>query len=189
VADPTDVGTPAAYEADIWTAGVAGIDDDFDVGNMATATNQKDLTSFTAIDLLTSEIAYGSIEAGADTGSFNASTTILSIGNTGVDQELFGSAMCGSFSPTTTCPVSSTSTIPASEQQYSAGTFSYGSGTPLATTTNELELNVNKSLSTPTPQQGTTYWGIAVPVTIELSGEYRGLNTFIGVKAEPADWN
>jgi hypothetical protein len=52
----------------------------------------------------------------------------------------------------------------------------------------EVELDVLKTTSTSTPEQGTTYWGIAVPGSIELAGIYTGLNTFTARTAEPGDW-
>lgn len=189
VADPTDAGAPAAFDADIWSVGVAGIDDDLVTGNMSTTTNPKDVVSFTALDLATAEIPYGSLEPGTDSGATNATTSVFSVGNTGLDQEVLGESMCGTFTATTSCPVSATSTIPDDQQEFSAGAFSYGAGTDLSSTTNqEVELDVNKTTSTSTPNEGITYWGIAVPATITLAGSYQGLNTFIGINAEPADW-
>ena len=189
VADPTDVGAPAAFDADIWSVGVAGIDDDLATGNMTTTTNPKDIVSFTALDLITAEIPYGSLEAGDNSGATNATTGVLSVGNTGLDQEVLGESMCGTFTATTTCPESASSTIPEDRQEFSDSAFSYGAGTDLSSTTNqEVELNVNKTTATSSPTLGITYWGIAVPASITLSGSYQGMNTFIGINAEPADW-
>jgi hypothetical protein len=190
VADPTDSAAPTAFDDDIWSVGVAGIDDNNATSSMATTTNPKDLESFTALDLLTVEIPYGSLEPGQDTQSFNPTSTVFSVGNTGLDQEVSGEAMCELFAVGTPCtfPYDLTETIPETEQQFSSSSFSYGAGVPLATTTQEVELNVAKSISTSSPNVGDTYWGIAVPLSISLSGPYRGLNTFIAVTAEPGDW-
>jgi hypothetical protein len=57
-----------------------------------------------------------------------------------------------------------------------------------SSTPNEVELDINKSISTSSPTYGDTYWGIAVPVTITLAGSYEGLNTFTAVTAEALDW-
>lgn len=99
--------------------------------------------------------------------------------------------MCGTYTTVTPCPVSASSTIPESEQKFSSTTLAYSS--PLAltlssTTDKEVELDVPKTTATSTPQQGTTYWGIAVPISITLAGNYQGLNTFTAVTAEPGDW-
>jgi len=189
VADPTDAGTP--FASDNWSAAVSGSDDDFATSTFATSTLTVELISFNAIDILAAEIAYGGIEPGFDTGTLSATSTLLNIGNTGLDQEAQGEAMCGTFTIATECPVSATSTIPESEQQFSSTTLAYGS--PLAITLSsstpaEVELDVNKTTSTTTPNTGVTWWGIAVPASITLSGAYTGLNTFTAVTAEIADW-
>ena len=191
VEDPTDAGTTTAFEEDICSVGVSGSADNFSTSAMATSTNPKELVSFTALDLLTAEIPYGSLEPGFDTGTLNASTSVLSIGNTGLDQEVTGESMCGTYTVSTECPVSASSTIPEFEQKFSSSSLAYTSpgALPLASSTDqEVELDVNKSTSTTTPNEGITYWGIAVPISITLAGSYQGLNTFIAVTAEPADW-
>jgi hypothetical protein len=189
VADPTDAVSPWSYDS--WSASVAGSDDDFATSTIATSTLQVDLVSFNAIDILAAEIAYGGVEPGSDTGTLKATSTLINIGNTGLDQESQGESMCGLFTISTECAPSATSTIPESEQQFSSTTLAYGS--PLAitlssTTPQEVELDVLKTTSTSTPSTGVTYWGIAVPASISLSGSYTGLNTFTAVTAETADW-
>lgn len=193
VADPTDPGpnTPAAFAADNWLAAVSGIDDDAAASQLVNTSSPVELFSSAYIGLLTAEIAYGGVEPGFDTGTLSASSTIINIGNTGLDQEVQGESMCGTYTVSTECPVSASSTIPESEQKFSSTSLSYGS--PLAvtlssTTANEVELNVNKTTSTSTPVQGTTYWGIAVPISITLAGSYQGLNTFTAKVAEALDW-
>lgn len=194
VADPTDAGpnTPTAFADDQWTAAVSGIDDDAAASSLATTSNPVELISFVAIDLQTAEIPYGALEPGDNSGTLSASTSVLSVGNTGLDQEVSGDSMCGTYAPVTSlCPVSSTSTIPESEQRFSSSSLAYTSpgALPLSSSTNqEVELDVLKTTSTSTPNEGVTYWGIAVPITITLAGSYQGLNTFTGVVAEPADW-
>jgi hypothetical protein len=189
VADPTDAGTP--WTSDSWSAAVAGSDDDFATSTLATSTLNVDLLSFNAIDILAAEIAYGGVEPGSDTSTLIATSTLLNIGNTGLDQESQGESMCGTFTIGTECAPSATSTIPESEQQFSSTTLAYGS--PLAitlssTTALQVELDVLKTTSTTTYSTGVTFWGIAVPATISLSGSYTGLNTFTAVTAEIVDW-
>lgn len=193
VADPTDNGanTPAALEADTWSAAVAGFDDDSATSSLVDNTIKVDLVSFTAIDIVASEIAYGAIEPGDNSGSLSATSTAQNVGNTGLDQEVLGESMCGTFSATSTCPVSSTSTIPESEQQFASTSLSYNSVLALSlssTTNQEVELDIPKTTSTSTLQVGTTYWGIAVPASIELAGNYSGLNTYTARTAEAPDW-
>jgi hypothetical protein len=99
--------------------------------------------------------------------------------------------MCGTFSVGTPCAVSATSTIPADQQQFASSSLTYGSASAIImddTSDQEVELDVLKSTATSSPEQGTTYWGIAVPGTIELAGSYTGLNTFTARTAEAIDW-
>lgn len=193
VADPTDAGvnTPASFANTNWTAGVAGIDDDAATGAMPTTTLAVELNSFAAIGIEANEITYGAIEPGSDSGTLSATSTALNIGNTGLDQEVLGDSMCGTYSLATPCPSYATSTIPENQQKFASSSLSYGSGLAIAlssTTNQEVELDVNKTTSTSTPNTADTYWGIAVPVAITLAGSYQGLNTFTARTAEAIDW-
>ncbi len=185
VTDPTDAGTP--WAAENWVASVAGVDDDAAVGSLVTSSIGQELISFVALDLITAAIPYGGLEPGNNTGTLSATTTILGVGNTALDQENEGESMCTTFSVSNECDVSATSTVPENQQKFASTSLSYGSG--LATTLSssspqEIELNVLKPTSTTTPTQGITYWGIAVPISITLAGSYEGLNTFTAVRSE-----
>lgn len=193
VADPTDPGpeTPAAFAADTWSAAVAGIDDDSATGNLSLTSIPVELFSFTALNLLTASIPYGPLEPGDNSGTLNATTSIQNYGNTGLDQEVIGESMCGTFAVGNECPVSATSTVPENQQQFASTSLTYNN--PLAlvlssSTQNEVELDIRKGTSTSVFNEGITYWGIAVPISITLAGNYQGLNTFTAVTAEAADW-
>ncbi len=194
VADPTDEANtdiPAILGNDSWSAAVGGIDDNALIGVIATSTGVKNLISLTALDLLSAEIPYGSLEPGENTGTLDATTIVRSVGNTGLDQELRGTSMCGGFTVLVPCAPNPAATIPEDQQQFSTTSLAYNSPLALSlssTTDTELELNVAKSISTSTPNSGTTYWGIEVPLSITLAGAYSGLNTFTAVTAEAADW-
>lgn len=194
IADPTDDGAVTSpFAAQNWSAGVAGVDDDFATGTMATTSSPKELVSFSSLDVLANEISYGGIEPGQNTGTLSATSTIVNIGNTGLDQLVKGESMCGTFSVATECPVSATSTIPEFEQKFGSSSLAYGSPIALilaSTTDQELELDVKKATTTPlaTVPRGITYWGIRVPASITLAGAYSGLNTFTAKTAETADW-
>lgn len=185
VADPSDAGTP--WAAENWVASVAGVDDDGAIGSLTTSSIGQELISFVALDLITAAIPYGGLEPGDDTGTLSATTTILSVGNTALDQENIGESMCTTFSVATECQPSATSTVPENQQKFASTSLAYGSilATTLSSTTNqEIELNVVKTTSTTTPNQGITHWGIAVPISITLAGSYEGLNTFTAVRSE-----
>ncbi len=206
IADPTD-GTSVTnlYSNDDWYAQVIGIDDD-----NATGTAQEidsgfvvDVTSFLAFDLQNLEIPYGALEPGQNTddefgslgGGNTASSTMLATGNVGVDQLLSGSSMCPTFSGTSSpCSNSATSTIQDFRQVFATSSLATyalasSSGNNLSSTSAaELEINVFKSTSTSTPASGKTYWGVEIPGTISLSGDYTGFNTFMAVVGESVDW-
>lgn len=193
VAEPTDNGTntPAFLQADTWSAAVYAVDDNNATGTFAITTSPVNLISFVAFDLLTEQIAYGDLAPGDNTGTLNASTTIRNLGNTGLDQEVLGDSMCDGYAPGNPCPVSATSTIPESEQQFASTSLAYGSpaATILSSTTpNLVDINAAKSSSTTAPILGTTFFGIAVPSSITFSGAYTGMNTFFAVPAPAAAW-
>jgi len=187
VADPTDSSSFFFNQA--WTAAIAGVDDNNATGTTATASSTVSVISFPAIDLLTSEIPYGALEPGGNTGTLTATTTIQSVGNTGLDQNLQGESMCPTFSTLTECVSSASSTIPEFQQRFATSSVSYGSGASLSSTTPQfLRIGVRKSTSTVSFTRGVTYWGIGVPGTITLSGAYTGLNTFYAVTSASSTW-
>ncbi len=187
LADPTDTGS--FFTGDNWRAAVLAIDDDFATGTAAISAGSVALNSLAVFNLQQSQIPYGELEPGQNMPFLSASTTIVSLGNTGLDQLLSGSAMCGTFTPLNPCPNSASSTIPENRQQFAASSVAYGSGTQLSSTTpQELELNVPKSTSTTTPSSRPIFWGIGVPIDITLAGAYTGLNNFQLRVAETVDW-
>ena len=196
VADPTDDGP---HDGSSWSAAVAGIDDQFATSSLVQGATPVGLISAPYFSLVTAEIPYGGLapgdgftNLGGPTGS--ASTTIENIGNTGLDQELDGSAMCPPFVSTSSdCSLAGTSTVFAESQQFGTSTsITYGGvgAFTLPTTTiaspELLDLNVVETVATSTYAQGLTYWGIAVPGTVTVAGTYTGLNTFYQVI--DADW-
>lgn len=198
IADPTlGAATDTPHFATDWSAAVSPVDDNNATGTFATTTNPRELAGLLGIALDTAYIPYEALEPGDETGPTlaNSSTTIRAIGNVAVDELLTGEAMCGTYTSAVTCPNSASSTIPARYQVFSAtSTDTYlaasTSGQRLSSTTlTELEINVPKSTSTSVQASGKTYWGIHVPISITLAGDYTGENTFYGKVAEIADWN
>jgi hypothetical protein len=187
VAEPTDGGSP--FAADNWIALIAGVDDNNATGTATTSTSGVELISFPAIDLVTAEIPYGALEPGDNTGNLNATTSILAVGNTGLNQEVEGEAMCPGFAVGSPCANSASSTIPDFKQEFATSSVSYNSGFDLSSSTPQLlELRVPKTTSTSTPNSGVTYWGIEVPIDITVAGAYTGLNTFYAVTSGAAFW-
>jgi len=192
VADPTDSGAVVSpYAAQTWVASVLATDDDGANSSMVTTSSPVELISFTALDLITSQIPYGSLEPGFNNTNLSASTTIRSVGNTGLDELLSGESMCTTYTVSNECRPSATSTIPEDKQKFGTSSLAYGSAfatTLSSTTVKELETNIMKTTSTTTYQSGITYWGIGVPATITLAGSYKGLNTFTAKTSETGEW-
>lgn len=189
IADPTDVN--AFYFDESWLAAVSGIDDDAASSEFVPSTNTNiELNSLLALNLLDTSIPYGPLEPGTDSVNLNASTTVETTGNTGLNQELYGESMCNSFVPGSPCQVSSTSTIPVDQQQYATSAVSYGSGFTLnaSTTPQVLESLIPKSQATTTPSSRDTFWGIAIPGTITFAGNYFGENVFTAVVSATSTW-
>jgi len=191
VADPTDDGP---FSTDSWSAAVAGIDDQFATSSLTEGDTPVALISAPYFSLVTAEIPYGALAPGdgfttlgvrpEDSGS--ATTTIQNIGNTGLDQEVDGSAMCPTFVSTSSdCSLAATSTVFTDSQRFAAvsGVTFLGAGSfALPTTTvgvpAPVDLNVIETTATSTFAEGITYWGIEVPSDVTVAGTYTGLNTF-----------
>lgn len=188
IADPTDAGSQ--FPSDNWLASVRAVDDNFATSSWIDGSTGNELTQFLAFAVSTSSIPYGSLEPGQNTGTLNATTTISAHGNVGLDENLDGSDMCTTFLSPNCAGGDSTNTIFVNNQQYATTTTSvpYGSGTSLSGTPTEFELNVPKSTSTTTPATKDTVWGIAVPSTITLAGNYTGTTTITAVVGESVDW-
>lgn len=194
VADPTNgTSTQTFYFDERWSAGVAGVDDDFATGTMGTTSNPVELNSFLIFSLDTVAIPYGPLEPGQRTDPLSASTTLRATGNIGLDEKLSGQHMCDYYTSAVTCLSSATSTIADQYQVFSTSVVTYGTATTAgntlsSSTLKELEINILKPTSTATQTTGVTYWGIEVPATITKAGTYTGENTIWGVSGEPAEW-
>jgi hypothetical protein len=198
LADPTDDGP---HVADSWSAAVAGIDDQFATSSLTEGDTPVPLISAPYFSLVTAEIPYGGLAPGEgfttlgvreeDGGA--ATTTIQNIGNTGLDQELDGSAMCPTFVSTSSdCSLAGTSTVFAQSQRFGASAVPYLDAASFVLPTTSvgspafLDLNVIETTATSTFAEGLTYWGIEVPSAVTVAGTYTGLNTFY-IRTD-ADW-
>ncbi len=205
VADPTDAtSTAVQYELNDWKAQIRAIDDDFATGTLGEANTGVEVDSFLAFDLNTVLIPYGSLAPGEDTddnwpgglgvGGNQASTTIQATGNVGLDQRVTGQDMCPGYSGPGSCTTDTSTTIRDFNQVFTpTSTVDYltasTSGNQMSSTTDtEVEINNAKSTATSSPATSTTYWGIRIPGTISISGDYTGENTIIAIVGESSDW-
>ncbi len=166
-ADATDVGT---YAAETWR-GLMAVEDVG--GSIATATAPSiDLLTLRAISVPDS-INYGTLEANADTGSYNASTTVENIGNDSIDISIQGSDLTDGIS----------SVIPVSEQIFATSTFTYSSCTycsQLSILGTNIEVNLNKPTTISSAVTEEVYWGIAVPFGV-AGRPHQGVNIFSAI--------
>ena len=196
IADPTDGidGTDTLHFAQDWRAAVSAIDDDVATSTFTeSSTAGIEVESFLSLTLDTFAIPYGQLEPGQQTDPLSATTTILATGNVGIDELLSGESMCTTYTSSVTCPTSATSTIAESYQVFATSSVTYSaassSGNKLSSTTpSALDINVLKSTSTSTPEQGVTYWGIHIPISLTLAGAYTGENTFVVTLSDPSEW-
>jgi hypothetical protein len=187
VADATD-GTLASdtqFFSQNWLVSVRATDDNGATSTRIEASSGTELSSFLAASFAPGSINFGSLSPGTSSPTLATSTTITETGNTGLNQSLSGLDLCPNFP---TCPVSTTSTIPVLNIQYASSSVAYGSGFALATSSNLFRNQVPKSTATSTQSVGSTFWGINIPSTIQLSGAYTGQNTFIAVKSNAQVW-
>lgn len=148
-----------------WLASIRAFDE---AVSYASTSPGVDVVATAAIEVNEVEIAYGSLIAGQNTGTDNATTTIVNAGNSPLDTELIGDDMMRNG----TGP----EFIPASRQEFDLANFSWGGGTPIASSS-----NTTVDITAPRPTSATDveddiYWGIGVPII--FSGDYSGLNTF-----------
>ncbi len=190
LADPTDgVATSTQYWDQFWFAQVRAYDDNNATGTYTESAIGVKVKSFLAFALNTLSIPYGALEPGDETDFLVATTTISATGNVGLDKDVQGSSMCTTYSGATPCAPSDTSTIPEDQQRFATSQVAYLSGTQLSSTTpQEVEINVPKTTATSTYATSNAYWGIRIPATITLAGDYTGENTFTALVGESAQW-
>jgi hypothetical protein len=183
--DGTGAPTDPIYFAQNWLASVQAADDNGASSTLVESTTGNELTSFLAYDVATTSISYGGLQPGQSVDPVSKQTDLQATGNVGLDQILYGSDMCPTYP---SCSGNATSTIFVNNQKYATSTLSYAAATTLlANPGAELEINVPKS-TTSVPAFRYTYWGILVPGTITLSGDYIGQNTLIGITGESSAW-
>jgi hypothetical protein len=153
---------------------------------VVTSANTSTVLSFLASQLNTPSINFGSLSSGSTTPTLAQTTTLSELGNLGLNETLYGTSMCTTYP---SCPVSTTSTIPVGQITYATSGVVYASGTALLVNPGALlAIQIPKSTSTATSSLGATYWGISVPSSILLAGNYTGQNTFVAQRSAPSSW-
>ncbi len=165
---PTDAaltGNPNA--ADSWLAKITAYDEA--LRGASTTNTGIDVNGTTALEVTQTEIAYGTIQAGQNTGTSTATTTVINYGNTPVNSDVIGDDMLkDAVGP---------DYIGANNQEFALSYFLYGAGTSLSSTTAQtIDIDAARPTST-SDVSDNIFWGIGVPVGVP-SGDYYGENTF-----------
>lgn len=195
IADPTTGASTSDsyYWNQVWTAAASASDDDFATSTFTmAATSTAEVEVLLALNMLNSTIPYGALEPGQDTGTLSTTTAVQTTGNAGIDEGLQGTNMCPGYTSGSSCALTAanaTHTIPVYEQEFATSELAYGSGTALATGTQQtLDINILKATSTSIVSSKDTYWGIAVPSVVTYAAAYSGENTFTAVLSHPNEW-
>jgi hypothetical protein len=191
-ADPTDASTQ--YTAQNWLATVRAQDNNGLVSGYTDSTSfPAELQSFLAYSVSTTTVGYGALQPGDTTTPLVATTDLRAVGNVGLDENLYGDTMCTNWTSADSCDsggINPASEIPVSQQKVATSSIAYTSAVTLTSSSSPtaVTINVPKTIATSTIQSRNTYWGIAIPVSITLAGNYTGQNTITGVKSAPANW-
>ena len=163
-AQATDASS--SFSSQNWLATIFARDSD---GNATSGVSSGvEVNTLTAINVTTSSINYGSVNANADTGGTNQLATTTNAGNSSTTIQLFASATLTSGS----------NSIPTSSQHYSTSTFTYaGTSTALSASAATVSGFFLTSPTSTTSVSGLTYWGLAVPGGT-ATGTYSGTNVF-----------
>lgn len=160
-ADATDAGS--AYSSDNWTCELHPRDG---TGFGTPASDTVEMASLLALDV-TSSIAYGAVNANADTGATNESTVVTNTGNRDMDPQISGTTM-----------TSGGNSILASQQKYSDSTFTYsGGGSALSGTPTAVNLSLPARTSEGYGDWYGKGYGYCRPFTMTAGGNSGGVAT------------
>ncbi len=170
-ADPTDIDSP--YPSEYWLAYIEASDIKGLVGTGTSPASTTDMLSLLAIEV-DSDIVYGPLLAGDDTGSTNQSVLITNNGNRNLDIELKGDNLCSDY------PTCSGYTLSVDNQEYARNTFTYGTGYSLTRTYQSVVAVLPKPTASPSNSSDTFYWGMGIPLNT-APASYNGQNYFSAI--------
>ncbi len=197
-ADPTDATTQ--FTAENWLASVRATDDGaLSIGATSSALTEQtigavEVSSFLAFDVSQTAVAFGSLQPGEQNDPVTATTTLFAYGNIGLDEDIYGDTMCTNWTAPDSCDaggINTASEIAIGNQRVASTSFStFAAATVLtsSTTPTTALINVPKTTATSSPQSRNAYFGISIPVSITLSGNYSGQDTITAKKSNPSNW-
>lgn len=196
-ADPTDgtLSSDTQYFGQNWLASVQAGDDNFATSTLTESSTGNELVSFLAFDVPETSIYFGALQPGDTTDPLATTTVLKAIGNVGLDQTVYGDTMCTTWSAPDSCDtngISSANDITVVNQKIATSTVAYASSFAYAlsgsTTPVSVAIHVLKTTATDTPQTKTNYWGISIPIALQVAGNYTGQDTITAVKSNPSNW-
>lgn len=166
--NPSDNSTGNPDDPNKWLGSIRVFDEEFNDATTTQFASGVDVKTNTALDVTEPQIAYGSIKSGQNSGTTNATTTIVNYGNSPLDTQLSGTYM-------TMAP---TYVIGENWQEYSLTyEFAWSTGADLSSTTPATVDTVTPKPTSATDISDYIYWGIGIP-SGQQSGNYEGMNTF-----------
>ena len=171
---PTDGGGVGNYPygGTDWLAAIQGIDDDGAVGIATTVPGYAvHVETLLALEVQETEINFGSVSGGTDTGTDNGTTTMENYGNAPINSTFQGDDLWQA----------AIEYIGADQQRYGTTTITYASLTyQLASTTasDPRDLDIDKPVTGDLTIIDEVYWGINIPAG-KVSGVYNGTNYIV----------
>ncbi len=169
---PTDNSANNSHDPNNWLAGMKGIDNNSAFG-VATTASPVEMITVTALEINELSIPYGIVKGGENTGTYNATTTIINYGNSPLNSGVSGTDM---------------GPVTIDRQRYDLTPATYVSLTNAASA-----INTTVDIVAPKPSTGSLdiddsiYWGIGI-VGGTASGNYSGVNSFVGELDGSVSW-
>ncbi|MDP2598346.1 MAG: hypothetical protein Q8P49_00780 [Candidatus Liptonbacteria bacterium] len=157
----------SSFPSDHW--GAYAIASDLANTTSSASSTAVDVNVLLAINVTTSSINYGTVNASSTTGAVNQTATVQNVGNASQTLQIYGSAL-----------TLLTNSIATSSQQYATSTFSYGAGVSLSDIATAVSGFLLTAPTSTTAVQGTTFWGIGVPAG-KATGTYSGTDVFTAI--------
>lgn len=171
---PTDSATGSPYIADSWIGAIFAYDETL-TSALATSTG-VDVYTQPALEISEATIPYGILQAGQDTGAYNATTTVINYGNCPLANDITGTNM-------TKAP----DFIAENNQKFDLVTNPYGSLANTLSSTTPVTLNLSARPTSASDVTRPIYWGINIPAMLP-SGDYFGTNTFTAILYSGGVW-
>ena len=170
---PTDGGGgDYPYGSTDWLAAIQGIDDDGAVGIATTVPGSAvHVETLLALEVQETQINFGSIRGGQDSGTDNGTTTIENYGNAPINSTFQGDDLWQD----------AIEYVGADNQRYGTTTITYASLTyQLASTSPSAprDLDIDKPTTASQTITDAVYWGINIPAG-KISGVYEGMNYIV----------